>query len=771
MSQPTSRLRMPQVFASLNQQPLAVLPAALEALCAQLRTDAEASTTQMADPFAARRAAASAVAGGVAVIPVYGMIWPRPNVFTQYYGHTAASTLGMLVDASVGNPDIGTIVLEFDSPGGSCYMIEETAQIIARAAKKKPVIGMVNAVCASAAYFLASQCTEIVSTPSGMAGNIGVIMMHIDESGWQDQYGIKPQIITSGTYKHEGHGGQPLDESALAAMQTVSDDYYAQFVAAVARGRDVKPQNVRAGMGEGRTLTARQALDAQLVDRIASFEQLLGSLGASVTRSGARADAPELSIAASAPVLGLAAPHASAAGEAAPVRVPLRLEPAATARSTTVTEEELAAAKKKAAEDARAEMLMTERKRVQEISALGREHNVKAETVEKWITDGVSADAVGFEILKLQRDAAKAAQATSSIIVGAPREGNAPFADAGDFLRSVVKAARAPESIDPRLLQIRAAQNVGIGAEGGWAVPESVSTLLLEASLTGGRILSRVTERPITVGNGLKETVVKEEARTAGSRNGGFRHYWVAEGKPLTYSQANLRQIELGLKKVAVAVPITEEQAEDGPQLASFIDEQVPQELRFGMESTIWAGTGAGQPLGFMNTGALITVAIEATQSIANTNQFIWINCAKMFSRAPADMLPGFEWYINQELYAAILTAVSTGTAGAVPMFTMPGQLASAPNGAIFGRPIVPVEYASQQGTVGDIVFANFSDYLFATKGGIKKSVSMHVEFLTDQQVMKFTARCDGQPRTRVPLTPLNGTNTISPYIALGARS
>jgi hypothetical protein len=72
---------------------------------------------------------------------------------------------------------------------------------------------------------------------------------------------------------------------------------------------------------------------------------------------------------------------------------------------------------------------------------------------------------------------------------------------------------------------------------------------------------------------------------------------------------------------------------------------------------------------------------------------------------------------------------------------------------------------------VGDFVFANFSDYLFIQKGGIKQSASMHVEFARDRQVLKFTWRVNGAPRTRVPLTPFKGSSTVSPYIALAARS
>jgi len=345
-----------------------------------------------------------------------------------------------------------------------------------------------------------------------------------------------------------------------------------------------------------------------------------------------------------------------------------------------------------------------------------------------------------------------------------------PWADAGEFYASVVRAGRHAERTDVRLLASRA-QDTSTGHEGGWAVPESIVSVLLEPSRTAGELLSRVTTRPITVGNGYKEAAVKEESRASGSRNGGVQGFWTAEDATFTQSQAALRLIELAVKKVGAVVPITEEQMEDGPALESFINEQVPEELMFQKELAIWSGSGVGQPLGFANSGAFVSVAIEGTQTIANTNQFIFLNAAKMFARMPARMLMGAAWFINQELWAKILTSVAGAGGSAIPMFTMPGQLAALPNGGIYGKPIVPVEYASAEGTVGDFVFANLKDYLFAQKGGVRFAQSMHVEFLRDRQVLKFIERVDGTPRTRVPLTPFRGTATLSPYVALAARS
>jgi HK97 family phage major capsid protein len=407
--------------------------------------------------------------------------------------------------------------------------------------------------------------------------------------------------------------------------------------------------------------------------------------------------------------------------------------------------------------------------RAAELAVLARDGGMP-DKATAWIIDGTTVEQARAEVIKDLRtkaDAAATVQTAAPVVTDVrDRAAEQPWGENGmDFFRSVVVAGRGGQ-VDARLR----AQNTLIGEEGGFAVPQPVVNMLLEATMTGGEILSRVTTRPVTNGNSYTETVVKEESRAAGSRNGGVRGYWLAEDGSYTESQAATRQMDLKLQKLGALVKITDEQAEDGPALVSFINEQVPEELRFVAEQAIWEGSGAGQPLGFTNSGALTSTAIEAGQTIANTNVHIWMNAAKMYSRVPTRMLNGAAWFINSELWSKILTATA-GAAGAHPMFTPPGQLASAPNGAIYGKPVVPVEYASAEGTVGDFVFANLSDYLLITKGGIRQSTSMHVEFVRDRQLLKFTWRLNGAPRTRTPLVPLKGANSLSPYAVLAARS
>jgi len=412
--------------------------------------------------------------------------------------------------------------------------------------------------------------------------------------------------------------------------------------------------------------------------------------------------------------------------------------------------------------------------RAAELAALARDGGMPEKAAE-WIVNNTTVEAARTEVLSALR--AKAEQrapistAAPTVEVGKDRAEDKPWQSPGEFFRAVITTQKnGGNTADVRLMAARN-QDTLIGEEGGFAVPMAVANVMLEATLTGGDILSRVTQRPITVGNSYSETVTKEEARTNGSRNGGVRHYWVAENGDYTDSTALTRQVEAKLAKLGALVRLTEEQMQDGPAMESFLNEQVPEELRFGAEAAIWEGDGVAKPLGIISSGALVSQAIEGTQTIANTAGFIWVNAAKMYARMPARMLGGAAWFINAELWSKILTSTAGTGASAPPTFIAPGALPGSPAATLYGRPIIPIEYASTEGTVGDFVFANMSDYLFLSKGGIRQQSSMHVDFIRDRTALKFTWRVNGLPRTRVPVTPFKGSVTQSPYIALAARS
>lgn len=243
-----------------------------------------------AELLAAVPQAASAdvpVTGGVAVISLRGLITARPSLLSMLLGGGGGlRVFRSALREAVASEEIGSILLDIDSPGGSTDLNNEVAAEIRSFRGSKPIIALANTVAASAAYCIASAADEVVVTPSGRVGSIGTYLLHLDWSKFNDDAGIKPTYISAGKYKVEGNEDEPLEDEARAALQEMVDDYYALFVADVAAGRGVSTSAVRSGFGEGRIVTAAKAVEVGLADRVASFESVVSKLAGTGANGG-----------------------------------------------------------------------------------------------------------------------------------------------------------------------------------------------------------------------------------------------------------------------------------------------------------------------------------------------------------------------------------------------------------------------------------------------------------------------------------------------------
>lgn len=216
--------------------------------------------------------------GAIAVLPLYGVIIPRATMFSQVSGLTSVEGFSASFRAALANPQVGSILIDVNSPGGQVDLIPELATEIREARGEKPIIAIANTDAASAAYWVASQADELVVTPSGEVGSIGVFAAHDDISGMQEKLGVKTTLVTAGKYKTELSPFEPLSDEAREALQAKIDEYYAMFVSDVAEGRGVPIDVVRKGFGEGRMVTAETALKLGMVDRIETYEATLERL-------------------------------------------------------------------------------------------------------------------------------------------------------------------------------------------------------------------------------------------------------------------------------------------------------------------------------------------------------------------------------------------------------------------------------------------------------------------------------------------------------------
>lgn len=228
----------------------------------------------------------------IAVIPIYGLIAQHP----QSLG-ASTDAIGAQLDSAMANPAINAVLFDVDSPGGTVTGVPELASKIAGYRGTKPMMALSNGLMASAAYWIGCAADEIMVTPSGETGSIGVYTVHEDWSKNLEQEGVKVTAIKAGTFKAEGAPWEPLSEDAQTVLQARVDEVYGWFVKHVAASRGASQTAVREGYGEGRVLGAEQSVKANLADRIGTFDDAVARLATKVKRAGMSAESRERELA------------------------------------------------------------------------------------------------------------------------------------------------------------------------------------------------------------------------------------------------------------------------------------------------------------------------------------------------------------------------------------------------------------------------------------------------------------------------------------------
>lgn len=350
------------------------------------------------------------------------------------------------------------------------------------------------------------------------------------------------------------------------------------------------------------------------------------------------------------------------------------------------------------------------------------------------------------------------------------RSDGGPFKSFGEQLRSIAQAGTPGGQIDGRLFEVRATGlNETVPSEGGFLVQQDFSNEILQAAFEVGK-LAKLCRRLQISGNSnsIKIPGLDETSRATGSRQGGVRAYWLDEAAEKQASKPKFRQIELSLKKNVVLVYATDELLQDATVLENVIRTTAANELAFSLDDAIINGTGAGQPLGILNGGGLVTVPAESGQG----KTVIWENVVGMWRRMIGSSRSSAVWLLNQDIEDQLYSmSLSIGTSGQ-PVFMPAGGASQSPYATLFGRPLIPCEQCATLGTPGDIILADFANgYILAEKGGVQADVSIHVRFVYDESVFRFVMRVDGQPVLASAITPYKGSDKVGHFIVLAERS
>lgn len=345
------------------------------------------------------------------------------------------------------------------------------------------------------------------------------------------------------------------------------------------------------------------------------------------------------------------------------------------------------------------------------------------------------------------------------------------FKSLGDQLKAIADAGTPGGRIDRRLYEMKAPSglNETVGSEGGFLVQQDFATDIFSQAFGQSEILRRCTPVTITTNaNGTVIALLDETSRANGSRWGGAQAYWRAEAGTVTANMPTFREVNLNLKDLMALAYATSQVIQDASQLETIVGAAMREEVVFKAEDAVFEGTGAGQPLGILNSSALISVAKETGQA---ADTVVYQNIVKMYARLHPRFKQNAVWMINPDVFPQLaLMNLAVGTGGA-PVFVPAGGASAMPYNTLFGKPIIEVEYASTVGDLGDIVLVDWRQYYLATKGGPELASSMHVRFIYDEMTYRITYRVDGQPKFVSALTPFKGSNSLGAYVALAARA
>jgi HK97 family phage major capsid protein len=356
------------------------------------------------------------------------------------------------------------------------------------------------------------------------------------------------------------------------------------------------------------------------------------------------------------------------------------------------------------------------------------------------------------------------------VSVGNDRAADKPWKNNGEFLHAVYAAGQPGATADVRLVYNAASGlSSGVPSDGGFLVGTQMESELLTQTHDTATLAPLCRKIPIGEGfDGLQMNAVDESSRANGNRWGGIVVYRKNEADAATASKPKFRKVELSLEDMVGLCYATDRLLRDATALEAVIKQGFAEEFAFKLDDEIAIGTGAGECLGYMNSPALVTVPKETGQA---ARTIVYENIVRMWSRMWARSRKNAIWTINQDIEPQLYTmSLSVGTGG-VPVYMPPGGASDSPYGTLFGRPVVPIEQASTLGTAGDISLTDLSQYLLIDKGTVESASSIHVRFLYGENTFRFTYSVNGQPIWNKPMTPKNGSNTLSPFVTLATRA
>lgn len=204
---------------------------------------------------------------GTGYISIDGPMMLNPGPYERMViGAADMGRIADLIRVAAGEEEIESLVVNINSPGGTVVGTPELAGAIREFnSTGKKSVAFTNSLMASAAYWVGSQCSEIVCTESAIVGSVGVIRAHVDLTEARAQAGVKVEVFRGGDNKVAGAYSTEIDDEQRELIQQGIDEKHAEFQDVVRSTR-----NIELAMLDGRTFYGKQAAENGFADAVVS---------------------------------------------------------------------------------------------------------------------------------------------------------------------------------------------------------------------------------------------------------------------------------------------------------------------------------------------------------------------------------------------------------------------------------------------------------------------------------------------------------------------
>ena len=278
-------LDLPHVASRVFGAPLMIARAKLEVILGVLAPRLAGGTLEVVNPETDPAPLTSVAGENIAVVSVVGTLVSRSGYLDAASGLQAYGDIAEVIAAAMDAASVRGVILDIDSPGGEVgglFDLVEQIQAI-KSAGAKPLWAVASESALSAAYAIASTADRLYVTRTGEVGSIGVVAVHVDESGADAKAGLAWTFVFAGEQKVDGNAHEPLSQRARATIQADIDRLYSEFCGLVAANRGLAIETVRGT--NAAIYRGELAIRAGLADRLGTLDLAIADMAAELDRT------------------------------------------------------------------------------------------------------------------------------------------------------------------------------------------------------------------------------------------------------------------------------------------------------------------------------------------------------------------------------------------------------------------------------------------------------------------------------------------------------